>query len=258
MAKKRVRSKESRAKHRATEHKNRRERRARARIEKLTVPREGACEEVVARMVSKVVTVVKAAAQKRRLARERRVRLKLTDPDALKAKNKKFNASRKKEMDRLGLQQRELIAKKREMRKDKPSHNAADYRKQRYATDEQFTIRCRLSVRLRETLSASGLAKDGRSIVELFGAPTSFVRDELLATGSKEGLAIASSDIDHIFPISRYDLKTEAHKANHWTNLRLCDPVENKKKHNALPSLELALMVDRDCWPASVSVADLL
>ena len=258
MAKKRVRSKESRAKHRATEHQNRRERRKRARIEKLTVPRQGACEEVVARMMTKVVTSVKSAAQRRRLAREKRANLMLVDPEALKAKNKKCNAARKEEMDRMGLQQRELATKKRGERKNKPRHNAAEYNRQRYATDEQFKLRRRLSARLRDALTASGVEKADCSIVELIGAPMSFARDELLATGSKDGLTLESSDIDHIFPISRYDLKTEAHKANHWTNLRLCDPDTNKKKTNALPSLELALMVDRDCWPASVSVADLL
>lgn len=243
---------------RATEQRKRKERRERNRIEKLTIPRQGACEEVVGRLVSKVITQVKRGAQQRRLAREKHTALKREDPEALRAKNKKWSGARKKEMDRLGLQQRELIAKKREERKDVPRFNEADYRKQRYATDEQFNARCRLSVRLREGLSASGLVKGGSSIMELVGAPMNFVRDELFNTGRKEGLAIESSDIDHIFPISRYDLKTEASKAMHWTNLRLCRPVANKQKCNTLPSFELALMVDRDCWPASVSVTDLL
>ena len=183
--------------------------------------------------------------------------MQLTDPEALRAKSKKGNDELRDAANRAGVTQIELGAQRKEARKDKPKFNEANYRKQRYAEDDQFRTRCKLSVRLREAMATSGLVNN-TSIIDLTGIPMSVLKEELVATGQSEGLNIPTSDIDHIFPISRYDMRTEVHKVMHWTNLRLCKPKENKKKCNALPSLDLALMVDRDRWPASVSVSDLL
>ena len=255
--KKRVRSKESRAGSRAREQIARKKERDRKRIEKLTVPRLGACEAVVACLVGKVITQVKRGAQSRRLSREKRQAMLLTDPEALRKKNKKDNDAFREEAELDGLTHTELIAQRKEARKEKPKFNEANYRKQRYAEDDEFRTRCKLSVRLREAMKSTGLSND-YSIVDIVGVPMSVLKTELVATGLSEGLRIATADIDHIFPISRYDMRMEVQKANHWTNLRLCDPVENKKKCNSLPSFDLALMVDRDRWPASVSVSDLL
>ena len=255
--KKRVRSKESRAGSRAREQIARKKERDRKRIEKLTVPRLGACEAVVACLVGKVITQVKRGAQSRRLSREKRQAMLLTDPEALRKKNKKDNDAFREEAELDGLTHTELIAQRKEARKEKPKFNEANYRKQRYAEDDEFRTRCKLSVRLREAMKSTGLSND-YSIVDIVGVPMSVLKTELVATGLSEGLRIATADIDHIFPISRYDMRMEVQKANHWTNLRLCDPVENKKKCNSLPSFDLALMVDRDSWPASVSVSDLL
>jgi hypothetical protein len=252
-----VRSKESRANGRATEQLKRKQERDRTRIEKLTVPREGACEEVVARMVGKAITQVKRGYQQRRIAREKRKAKLLADPEALRAKSKKDSDAFGAAAELAGLTRTELATQRKEARKNKPKFNETSYRKQRYAEDDQFRIRCKLSVRLREAVVAVGLP-DHASIVDMVGVPMAVLKAELIATGKSEGLAIATSDIDHIFPISRYDMGTEAHKANHWTNLRLCKPKPNKQKCNALPPLDLALMVDRDHWPASVSVSDLL
>jgi hypothetical protein len=255
--KKRMRSKESRANSRATDQRKRKHERDRKRIEKLTVPREGACEEVVARMVGKAITQVKRGYQQRRIAREKRKAKLLADPEALRAKSKKNSDAFGAAAELAGLTRTELAAQRKEARKNKPKFNEANYRKHRYAEDDQFRVRCKLSVRLREAMVAVG-SPDHGSIVDMVGVPMAVLKEELVATGKSEGLAIATSDIDHIFPISRYDMRTEAHKANHWTNLRLCEPKLNKEKCNALPSMDLALMVDRDRWPASVSVSDLL
>lgn len=255
--KKRVRSKESRAKGRATEQLKRKKERDRKRIEKLTVPREGACEEVVARMVTKAITQVKRSAQHRRIAREKRQVMLLTNPEALREKTKKGNDELRDAAKRAGVTQAELSAQRREARNAKPKFNEAEYRKRRYAADEQFRVRCKLSVRLREAMNTTG-SSNSASIIDMVGIPMAMLKKELVATGKSEGLDIATADIDHIFPIARYDMRTEAHKANHWTNLRLCRPKANKEKCNALPSMDLALVVDRDRWPASVSVSDLL
>ena len=255
--KKRVRSKESRANSRATEQRKRKHERDRKRIEKLTVPREGACEEVVARMVGKAITQVKRGYQQRRIAREKRKAKLLADPEALRAKSKKDSDAFGASAELAGLTRTELAAQRKEARKNKPKFNEANYRKQRYAEDDQFRVRCKLSVRLREAMVATG-SSDNASIIDMVGVPMAVLKEELVATGKSEGLDIATADIDHIFPVARYDMWTEAHKANHWTNLRLCKPKANKEKCNALPSMDLALMVDRDRWPASVSVSDLL
>ena len=130
MPKKRVRSKESRAASRANEQRKRKQERDRKRIEKLTVPREGACEEVVACMVSKAITQVKRGAAHRRIAREKREELKLTDPEALRAKTKKGNDELRDAAKREGVTQAELSARRKEARKDKPKFNDTNYRKQ--------------------------------------------------------------------------------------------------------------------------------
>lgn len=258
MAKKRVRSKESRAASRANEQAKRKQKRADKRLEKWTIPREGACEELVHSLVSKAITVVKNAAQHRRIAREKRRELQQTDPESLKAKNAKANAEYRDAAKLAGLTQAELAAQRKEARKDKPMHNAAEYNRMRYANDVEYRTRVKLSARIRAAVSAVGLSKSISTMQMMGGISVTDLVNELLETGRGDELTIEDSDIDHIFPVSRYNLATEQMKAMHWTNLRLCLPTPNKEKGNALPSFELALMVDRDCWPDSVSVSDLL
>ena len=63
---------------------------------------------------------------------------------------------------------------------------------------------------------SAGLSKNS-SIVDIVGVPMSVLSSELVATGRSGGLSIATADIDHIFPISRYNMRMEVKKANHWT-----------------------------------------
>lgn len=63
--------------------------------------------------------------------------------------------------------------------------------------------------------------------------------------------------IDHIFPISRYDLSILQHQrmANHYSNLQPIPMHENNTKRAKLPTLAEALLVEEWCWPPGITRA---
>lgn len=65
----------------------------------------------------------------------------------------------------------------------------------------------------------------------------------------------ANCEIDHIFPMSSYDLNNKANQMRcmHNTNLQPLTATENRSKSNKPPTKAMAARVKRDCWPDGIT-----
>jgi hypothetical protein len=65
----------------------------------------------------------------------------------------------------------------------------------------------------------------------------------------------SGNDIDHIFPCTKYDLTDPEQQKMCFniSNLQLLNNVKNKSKSDDFPPLDLALTVERWCWPPGVT-----
>lgn len=230
------------------EQRRRKAKRDEARSIKLTMPREGAREDVIHRMVNSVISSVKTRARQRK----RQAEWRASNPAAAKARSAASNADRSATCQDRGITQRQLVAERWDNR---PAIvNAAEYKRNRYHSDIEFQLRVKLSNRLYEAISRIGVSK-ASSTCELVGCSLQELRIHLLNT--TDDAVLEGKHVDHIFPISIYNLSSEQFKAMHWSNLRAVVPRTNQEKGDALPSRQLAQLVHRNRWPSSITEADL-
>jgi len=113
--------------------------------------------------------------------------------------------------------------------------------------------RCRF--RLRNILRAKKASKQC-STLDSIGCNKSELVEHL---GIQNGIP-AGMEIDHVFPLSRYDWDDPATqtRAMHYSNLQLLKRTDNCKKYNHLPSKAVALRVARWAWPTGITEQDLL
>ena len=84
--------------------------------------------------------------------------------------------------------------------------------------------------------------------------------DELEAHLTKQldpGESLLDKDIDHIFPMCRYDLTDPAQQRQcmHYSNLQPLTASENSSKHGLLPTKTMAAKVAPWAWPLGVTEA---
>lgn len=227
---------------------NRRERRAEIAKQKLTTPRAGACEEIVHKMVSGILT--------RLLKRKRNSAARKKDTNgALRAK--KWHDEQKAIAARKGVSITEHLKQRREEHAKKPLvyHNAQERHKERMANDENYSIRVRLSKRLREFLRLHNGTK-AEGTMELVGCTQDELLDHLHKTTNADTLF--GESIDHIFPASAYDARDphQRRQMMHWSNLRMMPLYGvggNVSKNNSLPTAAEASGVERWAWPPMVT-----
>jgi len=128
-----------------------------------------------------------------------------------------------------------------------------DYRRGRYSSDEVYRFRCRLRVRLVTYLRTTGnpVAKEDAT-ADMVVKPA----DELLAELEEEsGLTAADSEVDHVFPLAKYNLGDvgNVNKVMHWSNFQLLTSHENKWKNDRLPTKAMAAKVERWAWPDDIT-----
>ena len=200
-----------------------------------------ACVNVlVQRCIASVVRKAKARDRKRRWNDDNRERIKKTSADLYYKKREQriSETTQYRQQNRTHLMQAQL---KRE--------------KHRRDTDPQYHATILLRQRVRQAISrqANGLPVKSKTTIELTGASPSEIVKRLGATNETLGKR-GGNDIDHIFPVTRYDLTDEKQQKMcfHVSNLRLLGSKPNKEKSNALPSLKDALNVERWCWPIGV------
>ena len=110
--------------------------------------------------------------------------------------------------------------------------------------------------RIHGALEALNLNKKDKTC-DLLGCTTQEYADHLGPEVMR--LSEAKKQIDHIWPLSIYDLTVEAEKfkAFNWRNTRLISASENREKHAKPPSKQLALTVPMELWPDGWGVSDL-
>ena len=67
--------------------------------------------------------------------------------------------------------------------------------------------------------------------------------------GITDGYDMTGKQIDHIWPISLYDLRTEMYKAFNYRNTRICSTEDNQSKGAQRPDIDLAYSVPIELWP---------
>jgi len=229
-------------------NRNRRERRAEIAKQKHTTPRAGACEEIVHKMVSGIVT--------RLLKRKRNNAARKKDPNGV-LRAKKWHDEQKVVAAEQGVSITEHLNQRQEEHATKPLvyYNAQERHKERMATDENYSIRVRLSRRLREFLRLRNGTK-AEGTMELVGC----TQEELVAHlhNTTNADTLLDESIDHIFPASAYDARDphQRRQMMHWSNLRMMPLYGvggNVSKNNSLPTAAEASGVERWAWPSMVT-----
>jgi len=240
----------------STKNKLRRDAKAAKRLAKLTVPRDGAREELVRRLVvsvmKKVVQRAKARTRTARWAKENPERKRQTDRTAYVA-----NAAAAKAQ---GVTYEAWSEKRAEQNRSKEPYDANRRHKERKQTDPQFLVCSRLRTRLGEFMKLKNGTK-AAGTMELVGCTKEYITTHLQRQ-LPDGESLKDYSIDHIFPMSMYDMAdpVEQRRCMNYTNLqpmKLCGIGGNASCGSRPPSLELARRVARDCWPATITEADL-
>jgi hypothetical protein len=125
---------------------------------------------------------------------------------------------------------------------------AVAYQKERRKNDPAFTIKGRMRARMLEAIHQAGKGTKADKTFALIGCTPKQLVAHLENDGNINGM-----DVDHIFPISRYNIETDQKRFMHWTNTQLLTPVENRSKSGRLPTKAMAAKVDRSCWPDGVT-----
>ena len=232
----------------ARHNQRRRDKRAAAAHAKFTVPREGACEEIVHSVVAGMIN--------RLLWRKRKNESRKSDPKANERAATGYARLRDEALS-LGITQRELASRRKEEKaKVEPTwYNPRARHKERMQTDEDYSARVRCSRRLREFVRLTDGTK-AAGTMELIGCSHAQLTEHLKKTLSP-GKRIMDESIDHIFPASMYSAAKaeDQRRMMHWSNLRMMPLYGvggNVSKNNKLPSLQEAEAVERWAWPTDV------
>lgn len=236
-------------KHQIKHNAARREAREKAKLLKTTTPKEGACEEIVHKMVGTLIT--------RLLKRVRNNKSRKADPKA-KQRISEWRKEKKAEAAKKGITFSQFMAERSEEHKKKPLvfHDARARHKERMKTDENYSVRVRLSRRLREFVRLSNGTKAAKTN-ELVGC----TQKELLAhlrISAAEGKKLTEDSIDHIFPASRYDATDplQQRMMMNYTNLRmmpLYGQGGNVSKNNKLPTKTEVAGIPQWVYPPGVT-----
>tara|TARA_R110002050_G_scaffold124395_2_gene243485 strand:+ start:122 stop:871 length:750 start_codon:yes stop_codon:yes gene_type:complete len=223
---------------------------------KKTVPRDGAREEVINKMMN---SVMKKVIQKAK-ARDRTKRWKDDHPE----QKKQIDTDRYDRDKRLAAERdisyEQHMQEKRDATSKKPAYDANQRHKDRKKNDPEFLVVTRLRTRLCEFMKLTNGTK-AEGTMQLVGCSKDHLVNHL-SSQLAEGETLQENSIDHIFPMSCYDMTdpAEQRRCMNFTNLRpmrLYGIGGNVSIGNNMPSLELAHRVARDCWPAAISETDL-
>ena len=181
----------------------------------------------VAKLMEKVISKVKSRANDRMRALE----WAKDNAEYVNEKNRKWaHANPDKVAD-----------KQRRYRKNNPELLARE--REKYATNLEHQLKCRLRARLRYHWRKTGASKDINTMA-LVGCSPSELLDHL---GTVKG------QIDHIFPLARYDAAAEQHKMTRWENLQMLTFEENNEKGARLPTKAMVANVPQHLWPDGVT-----
>lgn len=181
----------------------------------------------VAKLMEKVISKVKSRAKDRRRA----LKWAKDNPGRMNDRNRKWaHANPEKVAD-----------KQRRYKKDNPELLARE--REKYANNLEHQLKVRIRARLRHYWHKADASKHSNTM-KLVGCSPVQLAEHL---GDKPG------QIDHIFPLARYDAATEQHKMTRWENLQMLTFEENNEKNDQLPTKEMAEKVPLHLWPEGVT-----
>lgn len=127
--------------------------------------------------------------------------------------------------------------------------------KDRMKSDEQFVAARRCRGRLNGLLARLKSPKAGHTM-DLVGCTATLLVQHLKRATSR---SLHDSEVDHIFPVSLYDLTQpeQQRRCFHFSNLQLLSSEENKLKSDQLPAVCVARSVERWAWPDGIDENDL-
>lgn len=173
-------------------------------------------------------------------AMTRSQRWRALHPEAYKESKRKSDA---KHYDKKKAKIRKTQRVYREKNKAAINKQSQRINKERLKTDPAFKLACLMRTRIGNHLRG----KSGKTGVtfELIGCTP-----EQLKAHLGDG-----DEIDHIFPLSRYNATNEQHKMTNWQNLQMLSHRENNDKRDKLPTKAMAAKVPAEFWPAGITNA---
>tara|TARA_B110001452_G_scaffold158200_1_gene131674 strand:- start:554 stop:1243 length:690 start_codon:yes stop_codon:yes gene_type:complete len=121
-------------------------------------------------------------------------------------------------------------------------------------SDMEFILKKRMRARVQMFMKQHvGLRKANSTFTMIGIDKTKFVT--YLTNQLLDGETLKECDIDHIFPLTSYDLSSGVIDARsmHYSNMQPLSQFENASKLNKLPTKAMAAKVDRSCWPDGVT-----
>jgi hypothetical protein len=131
---------------------------------------------------------------------------------------------------------------------------ANKYMKERRASDPAFDLRCKMRSRVHRALRSKQAALSASASTLLCCSYEELHNN--LACQVFENESLKTLQVDHIFPLVRYDMcKNSAQQAScHFTNLQPLPAADNRSKFDRLPTKAMAAKVDPACWPDGVTM----
>ena len=162
-------------------------------------------------------------------------------------KNKHKYTDKKKQSDKDYYRKnhdavRATQAKHKAANRERLNKQSQAINKARLKTDPVFKLKCLMRTRVCNHLR--GKCKKGGPTFKLIGCSPSELLDHL---GTTKG------QIDHIFPLARYNAVTEQHKMTRWENLQILTSEENNEKNDLLPTKAMADKVPQYLWPDGIT-----
>lgn len=169
-----------------------------------------------------------------------------------KAHSTRKNATNKRYQDNNRPKVQQMI---RDWERRNADHNRARVTKttrERRARDPVCAVKHRIRSRLLGFLAGKGAGKADSTFKQMGCTPAELTQH--LNTQLRIGEDIQSMELDHIFPMSSYNVldPVEQRKMMHPSNLQPLTRAENIQKKQKLPTKAMAQKVTRHCWPAGI------
>ena len=126
-------------------------------------------------------------------------------------------------------------------------------KRKRRKTDDAYRMKMILRTRFGTYLHNKGVGKSGKTAELLKMSYGDFV--SYLGGLKREDEDLRHMEIDHIFPITRYNIldPSEMAKFQHFSNFQPLTKYENIWKKDRLPTKEMASRVKLENWPSGVT-----
>lgn len=130
-------------------------------------------------------------------------------------------------------------------------------KRERLRDDEQYAVTARLRCRLASFVRNKGYKKYAKTeelVGKSYEETTRHLNDQMLP-----GEELINLEIDHIFPMTAYDLRSEEmqKRCMNWSNLQPLTAAENVDKRDHMPTKQMAAKVNASAWPPGVTMEQL-